>query len=104
MTNFPKIQKNVVDLSGQDRLRQKTKTLLAGALMTAGLLMGGVEGPAEARMPDSPVVSSPSVGGVIILTPSLGPGKADDDPILQRHFSHSSHNSHSSHYSHYSRY
>ena len=101
VAKYPKIEKGLPRLSQDDSLRGTTIQLIAGALLSAGLLLSGTPS-AEAKSIAAPTLSAPSSqGNAIILAPSSGMTK-QGSTLLAGHFSHSSHASHTSHQSHYS--
>lgn len=101
MAKYPTVQKGFAHLSQDDSLRNTTIQLVTGALLSAGLLLGG-NGSAEAKPVLVPTLSAPSSGGsAIVLGHSLGMTNQGNG-VLAGHYSHSSHASHASHHSHYS--
>lgn len=101
MANYPKIEKGLSRLSQDDGLRDTTVQFIAGALLSAGLLLSGASS-AEAKSVAAPTLSAPSSqGNAIVLTPSSGM-TTQGSTLLAGHSSHSSHASHASHHSHYS--
>lgn len=101
MAQYPKIDKGLSHLSQDDSLHGTTIQLIAGALLSAGLLLGGTPS-AEAKSIAAPTFSAPSSqGNAIVLAPSSGMTK-QGSTLLAGHYSHSSHASHASHQSHYS--
>ena len=101
MSKYPKIEKGLSHLSQDDSLRGTTIQLIAGALLSAGLLLSATPS-AEAKSIAAPTLSAPSSqGSAIVLAPSSGMTKPGST-LLAGHHSHSSHASHASHHSHYS--
>ena len=98
MAKYPKVDKGLLQISQDDSLRDTTIQLVAGALLSAGLLLSGTPS-AEAKAITTPTVSAPSSqGSAIVLAPSSGMTK-QGSTLLAGHSSHSSHASHHSHYS-----
>lgn len=96
MAQYPKVEKGSAHLAQDDSLRGTTIHLLTGALMSAGLLLGGPT-PADAKSTIQPTLSAPtSQGNAIVLMNPQG------NAVLTGHYSHASHASHASHHSHYS--
>ncbi len=101
MAQYPKIDKGLSRLSQDDSLQGTTIQLIAGALLSAGVLFGGTT-PAEAKLIAAPTLSAPSnQGNAIVLAPGSGMTRTGG-ALLADHYSHSSHASHASHHSHYS--
>lgn len=98
MANYPKIEKGLSRLSQSDSLHSTTVQLIAGALISAGLILGGTPS-AEAKPIVTPTLSVPSSqGNAIVLAPSSRLNR-NGSTLLAGHGSHSSHASHHSHYS-----
>ena len=101
MAQYPKIDKGLSHLSQDDSLQSTTIQLIAGALLSAGLLFSGNPS-AEAKVITTPTLNAPSSqGSAIVLSPGSGVTKRGGS-MLAQHYSHSSHASHASHHSHYS--
>lgn len=100
MADYPKVQKRL-SLTQEEGLRHTTIQLVSGALLTAGLLLGG-NSLAESNSTVTPAITSrTSEGNAIILAPSPQM-HIRGSVVLTGHSSHSSHASHASHHSHYS--
>src|SRR5690349_17462912 len=102
MTNYPKVQKTLSKLSKHESIRDTTIQLVAGALLSTGILLAAST-PVEAKSVTAADLSSlPSQGSAILLGPSPTLTGQGNVILAQGHYSHSSHASHASHHSHYS--
>jgi hypothetical protein len=100
MGDYPKVQKRLA-LTQDEGLRNTTIQFVSGALLSAGLLLGG-NSLAESNSTVTPAITSQtSEGNAIILAPS-SQMHTRGSMLLAGHYSHRSHASHASHHSHYS--
>lgn len=88
-------------LLGSEGLSGKTLSLLAGMVVTVGVVAADAKS-ANAKTQIEPTIEASVAAiqkspGAIILVPALASGEQ-----TAAHYSHRSHNSHSSHQSHYS--
>lgn len=93
---LPKVKKKLTGLVNCKSI----KKVVAGAVLTAGIFIGGATLPAhsEAAAPSLNMQPSSQIGALVLTPPSNDVGR------LAWHTSHASHSSHSSHTSHYSHY
>jgi hypothetical protein len=102
MSNLPRAQSRGLKLFRGYGLAQKTKRVIAAAVVAAAAVIGVAVSDAKAAVPPPTEVSVLTTGSVILLTPSP---HASNGPVqFAAHASHSSHYSHQSHHSHYSHY